>query len=182
MRFRERCSRTSVRPLPHSNASGADETTTKTRELRRRSHTSVMSDGRERRRARAIPCRRFCLCREWTFLWWRCFRSENSRSWNSRSCLSLAFRGGGGRGSCGPVALRGAAARRLLGIVAHIPAGTLELDGGRREHLFQLASAMRADRQGRIGKLLDPLRQAMTLFALVFVKRQLEVPTICLRY
>ena len=89
--------------------------------------------------------------------------------------LRFAWRSGGRRRT---IATRRAGAGRLLGIVAHIPPGTLELDGRSRKQLLQLTSAMRAHGQGRIGKLLDPLHQAMTLFALVFVKRQCDVPTI----
>src|SRR5664280_3837995 len=89
--------------------------------------------------------------------------------------LRFAWRSGGRRRT---IAARRGGAGRLLGVVAHVPPGTLELEGRRREHLLQLASAMRADGHGRVGKLLDPLHQAMALFALVFVKRQCDVPTI----
>ena len=89
--------------------------------------------------------------------------------------LRFAWRSGGRRRT---IAARRAGAGRLLGIVAHVPPGTFELEGRRREHLLQLATAVRADGQRRIGKLLDPLHQAMALFALVFVKRQCDVPTI----
>ena len=83
--------------------------------------------------------------------------------------LRFAWRSGGRRRT---IAARRAGAGRLLGIVAHVPPGTFELEGRRREHLLQLATAVRADGHGRIGELLDPLRQAMALLALVFVKRQ----------
>src|SRR5664280_3377429 len=80
--------------------------------------------------------------------------------------LRFAWRSGGRRRT---IAARRAGAGRLLGIVAHVPPGTFELEGRRREHLLQLAPAVRADGQRHIGKLLDPLHQAMALFALVFV-------------
>ena len=65
----------------------------------------------------------------------------------------------------------------LLGVIGNVPAGAFELDCGRREQLLQFASAMRADGQRRIGKLLDPLGQAVAFLALIFVKRQCDVPT-----
>src|ERR1035441_7864450 len=89
--------------------------------------------------------------------------------------LRFAWRSGGRRRT---IAARRGGVGRLLGVVAHVPPGTFELEGRSREHLLQLASAVRADGQRRIGKLLDPLHQAMALFALVFVKRQCDVPTI----
>ncbi len=64
----------------------------------------------------------------------------------------------------------------LLGVIGDIPAGAFELDRGRREQLFHFASAVRADGQGWIRELLDPLGQAVAFLALVLVKWQCDFP------
>ena len=60
---------------------------------------------------------------------------------------------------------------RLLGVVGDVPAGSLELDGGRGNHLFNAAAALRTLLQHLVGELLDFLEAVTTLLALVFVKR-----------
>ncbi len=70
-----------------------------------------------------------------------------------------------------PVATGGAAFRRLLRIIGDVPARALELHRRSGQQLFQFAAAMRTHGQGRVGKFLDPLGQAMTLFTLIFVER-----------
>ena len=84
----------------------------------------------------------------------------------------LALRGG--RRSCA-VSAGSARGGSFPGVVGNIPARAFELHSGCRKQLLQFAPTMRADCQRRIGKLLDPFGQAVTLLALVFVKRQWNV-------
>ena len=62
-----------------------------------------------------------------------------------------------------------------MGIVGHIPSGPFELDGGRRDQPFELASAFLALGQGRIRELLDFLDALSALRTLVLVKRQFDL-------
>src|SRR5262249_5931227 len=59
----------------------------------------------------------------------------------------------------------------LLGVVGDVPAGALELKGGRRHELVDLAAALGARLDLRIGELLNPLEAVAALLAFVFVER-----------
>jgi hypothetical protein len=60
---------------------------------------------------------------------------------------------------------------RFVGVVGDIPAGSLELDGRGRDHLFDAASALRAFLDHLVGKFLDFFEAVTALFTLIFVKR-----------
>ena len=115
------------------------------------------------------------LFRAWLFRT-RLFRARlrTRRALGLRS-LRFAFRR---RRRAGAIAVRRAARRRLFSVVGHVPARSLEPHRRRRNQLLQLPTAVRTDRERRIGKLLDSLRQTMTFLALIFVERQCGVPTV----
>lgn len=60
---------------------------------------------------------------------------------------------------------------RLVGVVGHVPARSLELDGGRGDHLLDASAAFRTLLEHLVGKLLNFLELMTALFALIFVKR-----------
>ena len=60
---------------------------------------------------------------------------------------------------------------RFVGVVGHVPARSLELDGGRGDHLLDAAAAFRTLLEHLVGKLLNFLELMTALFALIFVKR-----------
>jgi len=66
--------------------------------------------------------------------------------------------------------LRFRSARALLGVVGHVPARSLELHGGRGDHLLDLAAAFRALLHHRVRKSLDALKAMTAFLALIFVK------------
>src|SRR5262249_54403109 len=59
---------------------------------------------------------------------------------------------------------------RLACVIRDVPAGTLKLNGRLREEALDLAAAMRALLQVRASNLLNSLRLAATLGALVLVQ------------
>ena len=61
-------------------------------------------------------------------------------------------------------------ATRLLGVVGDVPAGALELDGGRGDHLLDLAATLGALLDHLVGELLDFFEAVTALLAFVFVK------------
>src|ERR1700756_4440634 len=59
---------------------------------------------------------------------------------------------------------------RLLGVVGDVPARSLELDGGRGDHLFDWSAAFGARLDHLVGELLDFFEAMAALLALIFVK------------
>src|SRR4051812_35394124 len=58
---------------------------------------------------------------------------------------------------------------RLFGVVVDVPSAAFELDGGRGDHLLDLAAAFRALLQHGIREQLDLLEAVSAFFAFVFV-------------